>query len=126
MTQTAVEENRILHLTLKKKWFDMIASGEKKEEYRQDKPYWKDRFVKKGYWHSQTCKDFDAVRFKNGYGKNAPVLDVECLGIRLADLDEVQPEWFGSFQDYEGCRVFIITLGKIICNSSTGITQTNK
>jgi hypothetical protein len=25
---------RILHLTLKKKWFDMIASGEKREEYR--------------------------------------------------------------------------------------------
>ena len=25
---------RVLHLTLKKKWFDMIASGQKKEEYR--------------------------------------------------------------------------------------------
>ena len=29
-----------LHLTLKKKWWDMIASGEKKEEYREIKPYW--------------------------------------------------------------------------------------
>ena len=27
--------SKILHLTLKKKWFDMIASGEKKEEYRE-------------------------------------------------------------------------------------------
>jgi len=30
----------ILHLNLKKKWFDMIASGEKKEEYREMKKYW--------------------------------------------------------------------------------------
>ena len=104
----------VLHLTLTKKWFDMIKSGEKKEEYRQDKMYWKDRFVKKGYWHSQTCKDFDIVRFKNGYAKDAPTMDVECRGIRLADLCDVNPEWFGSFQDYEGCRIFIISLGRVL------------
>ena len=26
---------KILHLTLNKKWFDMILLGEKKEEYRE-------------------------------------------------------------------------------------------
>jgi hypothetical protein len=103
---------KVLHLTLKKKWFDMVASGEKKEEYRQDKPYWKARFVKEGYWHSQTCKDFDIVRFKNGYGRNAPTIDVECLGIHLGDLCDVNPNWFGSFSEYEGMRIFIIKLGK--------------
>lgn len=36
---------KTLHLTLKKKWFDMIASGEKKEEYREIKPYWITRLV---------------------------------------------------------------------------------
>lgn len=30
----------ILKLTLKKKWFDMILSGEKVTEYRELKPYW--------------------------------------------------------------------------------------
>ena len=105
---------KILHLTLKKKWFDMIASGEKKEEYRQDKMYWKDRLVKEGYWHSQTCKDFDVIRFKNGYAKDAPVMDVECNGIRLADLCDVNDKWFGPFQEYEGDRIFIISLGKVI------------
>lgn len=34
-----------LHLNLKKKWFDMIASGEKKEEYREFKPYWIKRII---------------------------------------------------------------------------------
>jgi len=28
---------KILEMTLKKKWFDMISSGEKKEEYREIK-----------------------------------------------------------------------------------------
>ena len=30
----------VLHLTLKKYWFDMIKSGVKKEEYREIKGYW--------------------------------------------------------------------------------------
>ena len=36
---------KTLHLTLKKQWFDMIESGEKKEEYREIKPYWISRLV---------------------------------------------------------------------------------
>ena len=28
------KDNKTLHLVLKRKWWDMIASGEKREEYR--------------------------------------------------------------------------------------------
>lgn len=38
---------KTLHLNLKKKWFDMILSSEKKEEYREIKPFWENRFFKK-------------------------------------------------------------------------------
>ncbi len=31
---------RVLHMTLKRKWFDMIASNEKLEEYGEVKRYW--------------------------------------------------------------------------------------
>ena len=34
----------MLTLPIKKKWFDMILSGEKKEEYREKKPYYTSRF----------------------------------------------------------------------------------
>ena len=34
----------MLTLPIKKKWFDMIKSGEKKEEYREIKPYYVSRF----------------------------------------------------------------------------------
>ena len=36
---------KILKLTLKKKWFDMILSGEKKEEYREIKDFFVSRFI---------------------------------------------------------------------------------
>lgn len=34
-----------LTLTLKKKWFDMIKRGVKKEEYREIKPFWTKRLT---------------------------------------------------------------------------------
>ena len=71
---TVLCTGRILTLTLKKKWFDMIASGEKKEEYREIKPYWTKRledtplapFV-------LNMKKFDKIKFKNGYGIQEPI-----------------------------------------------------
>ena len=89
---------KILHLTLKKKWFDMILSGEKKEEYREIKPYWDKRFIGKNY---------GIVRFKNGYGKNSPVMDIECrsIGIGYGTISHGAPK---------GLEVYIIRLGEII------------
>ncbi|MBU4316105.1 MAG: ASCH domain-containing protein [Proteobacteria bacterium] len=76
---------KILHLTLKKKWFDLILSGMKTDEFREYKPYWGKRLVDDcGYG-----KHFDIVRFKNGYGNNVPVMDVEFKGISFTG-----PEWF--------------------------------
>ena len=38
-------EKKVLNLVVAKKWFDMIASGEKNEEYRVIKAYWINRLV---------------------------------------------------------------------------------
>ena len=62
---------KILHLTLKKKWFDLVASGVKKEEYREIRPYWDTRLN----------KHYDAVLFRNGYSKYAPEVLVELLSV---------------------------------------------
>lgn len=77
---------KILNLTLKKKWFDMIASGEKKEEYREVKDYWRTRLSDK---HNlidggvaYLFKSFDAVCFTNGYSKNSPKITVKWEGIK--------------------------------------------
>ena len=81
---------RILHLTLKRKWFDLIASGKKTEEYRSDKRYWISRLA---------GQEFDEVHFRNGYHSDSPFMRVECKGVEL-DI-------------YENHR-FIIKLGKIL------------
>ena len=65
-----------LHLTLHKKWFDEIASGEKLIEYRENKPYWNARL---------DGKRFQVVRFKNGYSSTAPEMAVECKDIIKTD-----------------------------------------
>ena len=66
----------MLTLPIKKKWFDMIKSGEKKEEYREIKPYWFTRFKNSFYC---ICDEKLVIRlgkgmviFKNGYQKSAP------------------------------------------------------
>lgn len=62
----------ILDLPIKKKWFDLIKSGEKLEEYREIKPHWNSRIQ---------GKDITHVRFRNGYGKNAPSFVRKVLSI---------------------------------------------
>ena len=72
-------EKPILHLNLEKKWFDMILSGEKKEEYREIKPYWNRVFstyikIKGKVYHPSDV----IIRFSNGYAKNRRQFDIEC------------------------------------------------
>lgn len=68
-------EERILCLSVKKKWFDMIASGKKKEEYREHKLYWIKRLslVKVERNNQGECvgvydiPEYTHVLFTNGY-----------------------------------------------------------
>lgn len=86
-----------LHLTLKKKWFDLIKSGIKREEYREIKPYWSRRLN----------KHYDRIRFRNGYSRNAPNFTIELNEI-LIGLGIVE---FGA---PENKKVYILKLGQII------------
>lgn len=92
----------ILRLTLKKKWFDMIASGEKKEEYR-----------KPGKWIYSRLdgRRYDRVEFKNGYGTDVPTCEVEYLDYYHGAGKE---EW-GSCMEL----VVIIRLGRVLSVKNT-------
>lgn len=75
----------------------MIASGVKKEEYRQMKPY----------WHKRLSKKYDYVKFVNGYGADRPWMLVELKEV-LTSLGVI--EWGAP----ESERVYILRLGKVI------------
>lgn len=85
----------MLTLPIKKKWFDMILSGEKKEEYREIKPYYIARFsrafgfINCSTFVADTEKFMNQLRdicvggsilvcFRNGYSKNSPSFIARC------------------------------------------------
>lgn len=88
----------ILKLVLKKKWYDMIASGEKKEEYREITNYWIKRISGKGY---------KFVTFYLGYAKNRPSMTFE---MRTPLIGTGIPQW-GAIP---GKKYFVLRLGRRI------------
>jgi hypothetical protein len=125
---------KVLHLTLKKKWFDMIASGEKKEEYREIKAFWSTRLLYKipvpwgGFlsaWRDIIEEDyefkawskftgnapvfekFEAVMFRNGYRKDSPSM---TFNLRLICIQDGKSEWGAE----PGKKYFVIKLGERI------------
>ena len=83
----------MLILPIKKKWFDMILLGEKKEEYREIKPYYETRFMNlfgiiacdgeylkcSDIGLSECEKDeIQTIRFRNGYSKSSPSFIAKC------------------------------------------------
>lgn len=61
----------VLNLNVYRIWFDKIATGEKRIEYRDVTPYWRKRIEN---------RDYEEIRFTNGYRANAPFMRVEYRG----------------------------------------------
>lgn len=103
-----------LILPIKKKWFDMILSGEKKEEYREMRPYWEKRFKKHFNWNIGEAEIFEwhfsnkpkKIKFQNGYGKDVPSFMAECT-IRIGTGKE---EWRAE----AGMEYYILEIQKIL------------
>ena len=71
------EENRkTLHLNLLRKYFDQIAEGTKTIEYRDKTDYWKKRLEN---------REYDVIKFRNGYAKDAPTMLVEYVGLNVGN-----------------------------------------
>lgn len=101
--------SKILHLTLKKKWFDLILSGEKKFEYREIKPYWEKRLFNPAsslIKNHSGLRHYDFIRFRNGYRKDSPTMDVEYLAL--------------SIKEFNGRNHYALHLGKVLSSQNTG------
>ena len=83
-------------LIVKREWFQLIAYGDKLEEYREVKPYWEKRLSRR-----PTSK----VVFRLGYNKGAPMVEREIESVRKGFANPLwcTPEWLGK-------EVFIISL----------------
>lgn len=108
-------QGNTLHLNLHRKWFDMILSGEKKEEYRQMNSYWESRLIDKNKQLRLDAepgleiawKQIHHITFSNGYAKDRDQFVIELKGIELGGG---RPEWGGRPDgDY-----YILKLGEIL------------
>lgn len=98
-------KKKILTLTVSKEWFDMIAAGEKTEEYREIKGYWVRRIfdisnmnvdadtyawalqeniiISRESFFEYQSKGFTHVLFINGYRKDSPRIEKEIESISI-------------------------------------------
>lgn len=100
-----------IKLTINRKWFDMIYSGEKPEEYREIKKYWDQRlgkcfpFEHKGEVYFPIVEN---IHFFNGayFGKDVPNFKVK---FESAETREGNPEW-GAVK---GVKYYVLKLGEV-------------
>lgn len=90
---------KVLTLVVSKQWFDMIAAGEKTEEYREIKKYWASRLINQQAESGEVLfdefggyccvigkleyKPYTHVLFINGYRKDSPRIEKEIEGITI-------------------------------------------
>lgn len=111
----------MLTLPIKKKWFDMILSGEKKEEYREIKPYWETRFTNLFgviFYGGTVIKclearssepakdDMQTIRFCNGYSKRSRSFVAKCT----LSIGAGREKWGAE----KGKKYFVLTIHKVI------------
>ena len=99
----------MLTLPIKKKWFDMILSGEKKEEYREIKPYYISRFKNvfaMEPYSNLPVFDKQKVIFRNGYSANSPSFTAVCS----LDIKKGKSEWGAE----QGVEYYVLTIHEII------------
>lgn len=75
----------ILDLVLTHKWYDKIASGEKKIEYREIKPYWTKRLF---------SREWGSVRFRKGYTLISMEFKIQGISITKEQNDLKLPECY--------------------------------
>jgi hypothetical protein len=133
---------KILKLTLKKKWFDLIKSGAKLEEYREIKAHWLSRFIDKKQYPAESEDDYKNIvenilyDYRMGFDLTNVINEYYCqfrqfthiqftngysknsptFTIELLGISvgRGNPDWGAPTDKY----VFILKLGKIINNET--------
>lgn len=114
----------MLILPIKKKWFDMILSGEKKEEYREMKPYWETRLRNYFGWIMEYKGYYTIVQYQDGiwFGKLEGIKEFGSY-FECHDIAKVQAAFEQCVDEYlEFCQ-FIGTTPEKTQKESVKITK---
>ena len=81
---TFKKEKTVLKLTLDKKPFQVMVTGEKKEEFRENKKWMTSRLIDKA---TGQPKEHGFIKFTNGYGNDNPYFICEYKGFSYVGSD---------------------------------------
>ena len=103
---------KVLDLVLKTKWYDMIESGEKKEEYREEKPYWVKRltglnagflpFSYRNGYEKINQKGYTHIRFHRAYTNTTMLFELTDI------VYDYGKDYWGAWDE----KVFVLKLGE--------------
>ena len=103
-----------LNLPIARKWFDMIASGKKREEYRDVDNAQCCRLFNKAGRNRCILPDGIAAIFRNGYRPDSPALVVTIEGLTMRGRGEIKhPEWGETKTPH-----FVIKLGVVVSSGT--------
>ena len=100
-------KKNVLNLVVSKQWFDMIAAGEKTEEYREIKPHWIKRLTTncevpydvaaETHYGEVLYRPYTHVLFINGYRKDSPRIEkkIESISIGKPKKGMCPDKWLG-------------------------------
>ena len=77
---------KVLHLVLKRKYWEQIYKGTKTTEYRDFTKYWQNRLEGKHFTH---------IKFQLAYSKNPPTMLVEITDRYITEYKNVKSYAFG-------------------------------
>ena len=100
-------ETNELKLVLTYKWYDMIDSGEKPEEYRDTTPFYRSRLETGWNEPHLRWRRYDIVTFYRGYAKNRRTMSFKYGGARIGTGQE---KWGAK----PGKEYYVIKLGERI------------
>ena len=106
-----------LNLTIERKWFDMIASSEKREEYRDCE----NRQVRRAYLWAANDHYWGETKpvaiFRNGYRMDSRALAVRIVGFTLRGSNKaMHPKW----GEPVNCRraYLVVMLGEVVARGT--------
>lgn len=110
--EESIREDRVLFLPINKQWFDMILSGEKKEEYRDITQYYLSRLThydKKTHDSKKKVeyKKFDYVCLTNGYNPKSRRFFIEYISTHAG----IGKEKWGAKKNQQ---YYVITVGEVV------------
>lgn len=102
---------KTLHLTLSKEPFEVMVTGEKRLEFRHDSKWIRSRLYDK----SGNKREYDFIKFTNGYGKNKPYFVCRFLEF-FESYRSLEPLIYSNGLEVSGIKKgdFVISCGDIV------------